>query len=611
MLSRLFGALVLAASTTVVAQDPSASYDYIVVGSGAAGAPLAANLARGGQSVLLLEAGDDQANNPNISSLANFNLATNDEKTRWDFWTKHSEDPERELKYLHMVWRKTDGGFYTGVDPPEGAKQLGIWYPRAGTLGGCAMHNAGVCALPADADWDIIVNKTGDESWSAENMRKYWVKMEKNEDLPKGTPGHGFDGWLSTTMGNTAWASENNDMRTMAQQLAEATGGNKSDIATLARKDMNSPDPNRDHDTGVFSLSAHANKQGMRTGTNTYLKATLADSAKYPLTIQLETLVTKVLLDEKAKEPTAIGVEYLEGKSLYSADPRYDPKVAGKPGRAYAKKEVILSGGAFNTPQLLKLSGIGPAEELKKFAIPVVKDLPGVGERVADNYENNLLALAAKPLNGSAGPISVMLQTPTASGKYGRNIYAWCNSFSFEGYWPGYPTEYGPAEYECAFVHMNPKSQAGSVRLRSADPRDTPDINLRFYATGADQDLTEQLDAIKTFRNAFASAPAPITPFQELHPCPNTTLSEEGGCTDAGQKEYLKLQAHSHHVTSGCAIGSDDDAMAVLDSKFRVRGVKNLRVVDGSAFPVVPGAFPVCPTMMLGEKAAEDILAGA
>lgn len=140
MLSRLFGALVLAA-TTAVAQDPSASYDYIVVGSGAAGAPLAANLARGGHSVLLLEAGDDQANNPNISSLANFNLAANDEKTRWDFWTKHSEDPERELKYLHMVWRKTDGGFYTGVDPPEGAKQLGIWYPRAGTLGGCAMHN--------------------------------------------------------------------------------------------------------------------------------------------------------------------------------------------------------------------------------------------------------------------------------------------------------------------------------------------------------------------------------------------------------------------------------------------------------------------------------------
>ncbi|KAK8862063.1 Oxygen-dependent choline dehydrogenase [Apiospora arundinis] len=608
MLPGLFGALVLAA-TAAVAQNSSASYDYIVVGSGAAGAPLAANLARGGHSVLLLEAGDDQANNPNISTLRNFNLATNDEKTRWDFWTKHSEDPERELKYLHMVWRKTDGSFYVGIDPPEGAKQLGIWYPRAGTLGGCAMHNAGVCALPADADWDIIVNKTGDKSWSAENMRKYWNKMEKNEYLPKGTPGHGFDGWLSTNTGDTAWASGSNDLKIMAQQLAEATGGNRTNIANLVQKDMNALDPNRDHDTGVFSLASHGDKQGMRTGTNTYLKATLADAAKYPLTIQLETLVTKVLFDEKAKEPTAIGVEYLEGRSLYSADPRYDPKVQGKPGRAYAKKEVILSGGAFNTPQLLKLSGIGPAAELRQFAISLVKDLPGVGERVADNYENNLLALASKPINASAGPISVMLQTPSAANNsYGRNIYAWCNSFAFEGYWPGYPNDYGANEYECAFAHMNPKSQAGYVRLRSADPRDTPEINLRFYETGADEDLTEQLDAIKTFRQAFNSAPSPLTPFTELHPCPGAANEK---CSDADQKEYLKLQSHSHHVTSGCAIGGDGDAMAVLDSQFRVRGVRRLRVVDGSAFPVVPGAFPVCPTMMLGEKAAEDILAAA
>lgn len=323
--------------------------------------------------------------------------------------------------------------------------------------------------------------------------------MEKNEYLPTGTPGHGFDGWLSTTIGDTAWATSNGDLSIMAQQLVEATGGNRTDLAALARKDMNALDPDRDQDTGVFSLASHGDKQGRRTGSNTYLKATLADSAKYPLTIQLETLVTKVLFDEKAKEPTAVGVEYMEGKSLYSADPRYDPKVRGKPGRAYAKKEVILSGGAFNTPQILKLSGVGPAAELQKFDIPLVKDLPGVGERVADNYENNLLALASKPFNTSAGPISVMLQTPSAANNsYGRNIYAWCNTFAFEGYWPGYPDDYGPTEYECAFVHMNPKSQAGSVRLRSADPRDTPEINLRFYETGADQDLTEQLEAVRS-----------------------------------------------------------------------------------------------------------------
>ncbi len=150
LLIPLFAVAAAAASNT--------TYDYLVVGSGPGGAPLACNLARAGHSVLLLEAGDDQGNNPNISNLFSFNDATNDPKTRWDFWTKHSEDPARELKFEHLTWRKTDGSFYVGLDPPAGAKQLGVWYPRAGTLGGCAMHNAGVCFLPLDDDWNIVVS---------------------------------------------------------------------------------------------------------------------------------------------------------------------------------------------------------------------------------------------------------------------------------------------------------------------------------------------------------------------------------------------------------------------------------------------------------------------
>ncbi|KAI1873599.1 hypothetical protein JX265_005221 [Neoarthrinium moseri] len=606
MLGRLAAALFLAA-TGVAAQNTTSKHDYVIVGSGPGGAPLAANLARAGHTVILLEAGDDQANNPNISIINNFNPAASDESTRWDFWAKHSEDPERELKYEHMVWRKTDGSFYIGLKPPAGATQLGIWYPRAGTLGGCAMHNAGVCALPADDDWNIIVNKTGDKSWAAENMRKYFVKMEKNQYLPAGTPGHGFDGWVATTIGDTSWTNGTNDFKAMGEQIVKVTGGDPAKLPELAAKDMNALNPNRDQDTGVFSLASHADKQGLRSGTNTYLKATLADAAKYPLTIQLDSLVTKVLFNNDAKNPTAIGVELLRGKSQYSADPRYKADAKGTVQQVFANKEVIIAGGAFNSPQILKLSGIGPADELKKFNIPLVKDLPGVGENLADNYEGYVLGLAARPLQGGgAPPVSVMLRTPSAPTK-DRNIYSWCTSFSFEGFWPGFPHNYGPAQYECAFVHMRPKSQAGYVRLRSANPRDTPDVNNRFFEHGADQDLTEMADAVKTLRQAFASAPAGIGPFDELHPCPGKNQN----CSDADIKERLKLQAHSHHPTSTCAIGAADDRMAVLDSKFRVHGVKNLRVVDASVFPIVPGAFPVCPTMMLAEKASEDILTGA
>jgi choline dehydrogenase len=154
---------------------------------------------------------------------------------------------------------------------------------------------------------------------------------------------------------------------------------------------------------------------------------------------------------------------------------------------------------------------------------------------------------------------------------------------------------------------MNPKSQAGSVRLLSANPQDIPDINFRFFEKGGDEDLQELLEAIKIFRKAYNDAGSPITPWNELHPCPGVNKQ----CTDAEQKDFIKHQAYSHHPTSTCAIGGDDDKMAVLDSKFRVRGVKNLRVVDASAFPVVPGAFPVLPTYIISEKAAEDIIAAA
>lgn len=160
------------------------------------------------------------------------------------------------------------------------------------------------------------------------------------------------------------------------------------------------------------------------------------------------------------------------------------------------------------------------------------------------------------------------------------------------------------ARIQCAMVHINPRSQAGYVRLRSNNPQLMPEVNLNLFAEGGDEDLTELLDAAKTFRKAFNSAGAPITPFNERHPCPGVNQN----CSDEEQKEFIKLQTYSHHATSTCAIGPADDPMAVLDSKFRVHGVANLRVVDASAFPKVPGAFPVCPTFMLAEKATVDIL---
>lgn len=437
-------------------------------------------------------------------------------------------------------------------------------------------------------------------------MRKYFEKLENNTYLPTGTEGHGSDGWVQISQGYGVVPAKGTDGWVLDEQIAIATGQNTSNLASLLKRDINSADPKRDESTGFFAMSGHVDPNGNRTGPNVYIKATLNDPAKYPLTLKLNNFVTKLLFSDDAQNPTVVGVEVAEGANLYRASPHSTAGATGKVSRYYANKEVIVAGGTFNTPQLLKLSGIGPKAELEKFKIKVVKDLPGVGENMADNYEGGLLSVANRDLVDMPGYAVVMMRTPTAPTER-RNIFAFCGSFSFEGFWPGYPTDYGAGEYECALVHMAPKSQAGYVRLRSADPFDTPDINFNFFATGEDEDVTEILDAVKTLRKGFQGAPGDIGPWAERHPCPGT----DRACTDDEQKALIKTQAYSHHATSTCAIGGDDDPMAVLDSNFRVRGVKNLRVVDASTFPVVPGAFPVLPTMMISEKASEVILADA
>ncbi|KAF2666624.1 alcohol oxidase [Microthyrium microscopicum] len=604
--------LILATIALCAGAQKVAEYDYVVVGSGPGGGPLACDLARAGYSTLLLEAGDDQGDNPTYANLGNFEKAGSDVLSRWDFWVKHSDDQEREHRFHKTTWQLPNGTYYIGLDPPKEAKRLGKQYPRSATLGGCAMHNAGVCSLPQDEDWNIIVNKTGDASWTAQNMRKYLAKIEKNLYAPTGSAAHGFDGWLSTTDSDLSWTkNESLPATKIMKELAKLLGHKESDATTLAKTDILGDYPNRDQISSLYSMVQHQDRAGKRSSPNNYIKATLSDPKKYPLTVQLNSLVTRVLFANGTKLPTAIGVEVMTGQSLYKADPRHKVGTKGQTSRIMAKREVIVSGGTFNTPQILKLSGIGPAEELKKFGIAIVKELPGVGENMADNYEGSIIGIGQTPAGtftpvGAPGLTTAIFKT--SSSPKNRNIYTWCGPFSFEGFWPGFPENHGPNQYECAMVHIGPKSQAGYVHLTSADPQDVPDINLNFFKNNGDQDLQEIVEGANLLRKSWQAAGSTVLPFNELHPCPGTGA---GNCTDAAQREYIRDQTYSHHATSTCAIGGENDRMAVLDNKFRVRGVRNLRVVDASAFPVVPGAFPVLPTYMISAKAAEDILAEA
>ena len=121
---------------------------------------------------------------------------------RWDFFVRNYANDTLTLQNNHLTWRRSDGSFYVGRNPPAGATLLGLYYPRGGTLGGSSAINAIGSVLPSDSDWQNIVDITGDSSWNPAHMRNIFKSIENNHYLPPGTPGHGFNGYFDTNQGN-------------------------------------------------------------------------------------------------------------------------------------------------------------------------------------------------------------------------------------------------------------------------------------------------------------------------------------------------------------------------------------------------------------------------
>ncbi|RQM06375.1 hypothetical protein DH86_00001195 [Scytalidium sp. 3C] len=614
-------------------------YEYVVVGSGAGGGPLAANLARNGHKVLLLEAGDDQGSNLNYQVPAFHFKSTEDENMSWEFFVKHYADENLAKKDSKMVWVTPEGKQYVGLNPPSGSKQKGIFYPRAGTLGGCTAHNAMITIYPHEDDWSNLADLTGDPSWEPDNMRKYFEYLERCEYLPKGSSGHGFNGWLGTSRGDLKLALGDLKVVSIINAAAAAMGHSLLDLVPekveqllgLLLRDVNSVARTRDKTEGIYQLPL-AMSQGRRNGTREFLVET---ANKYPLEIRTGCLVTRVLFDQDSGggAPKAVGVEFLEGKSLYRADPRSGSSAGGTKHRVVASREVILSGGAFNTPQLLKLSGIGPKEELEKFDIPVVRDLPGVGTNLQDRYEVPIVSkikedfpITAKCTFGKPGdpcleeweehtgpyqsnglPVGIVKKSKFADTD--PDLFIFGGPALFRGYYPGYSplTTSDHKHFTWAVLKAHTHNQSGTVMLASTDPRDTPLIDFNYFPAEETQNTERDLDAVvegvKFARRIMDDVLPVVTgPIDEESPGRKSTSSIDQ------VKEFIRSEAWGHHASCTCPIGKDGDPNAVLDSRFRVRGVSNLRVVDASVFPRIPGFFIVVPVYMMSEKATDVLL---
>jgi choline dehydrogenase len=194
-----------------------------------------------------------------------------------------------------------------------------------------------------------------------------------------------------------------------------------------------------------------------------------------------------------------------------------------------------------------------------------------------------------------------MLLPSTVSEKGDFDTFVFATVVGFTGYYPGYSVDSVTPHNRFAWAVLKgqTRNRAGYVKLRSADPLDVPDIQFNYFDEGGAEDLKAVVEGVQLGRQAFRR--------QLVHV--KEEVPGEAVQTQEQLEQYVRDNAWGHHAASTCPIGTDDDPMAVLDSKFRVRGVQGLRVVDASVFPRIPGTFIASAIYMIGEKAAQDILA--
>ncbi|MGJ8677400.1 MAG: GMC family oxidoreductase [Akkermansiaceae bacterium] len=595
--------------------NTSRNYDYIIVGSGAGGGPLAANLAREGYTVLLMEAGGKE---PNITyTVPAFNgLSTEDETCRWDYFVRHYSDQAQQER-----------------DPKFVPEKDGVLYPRAGTLGGCTAHNALITVYPADSDWNHIANLTGDPSWEAQNMRQYFKKLERCQYLP--TPvaratGHGVDGWLATEHADTSAAPMDPQLiDTIVKSLA-----NSEQTPVNLKWDPNAASVANKREQGSLIIPQATNNQA-RNGPREFV---LSVQSQFPERLFIEThaFVTRVLFGEGEESTTAIGVEYASGEHLYQADPNSGNEcslTAPEKKRVYASREVILSCGAFNTPQLLMLSGIGPKEELEPLGIEVKVDLPGVGKNLQDRYE--ITVVSEMKANWTSSAACTFTDNPESDpclaqwledrqGPYnsaGTAMSFLIKSFDikedpdlfvfglptyFQGYFPLWFSTFIDVRNQFTWANLkaHTKNTGGTVQLKTKNPFDTPEINFHYFEEGTDTEGSDLLDisaGLKFSRQLMVDSPHVV---KEVLPGAEVQTDEEIAT-------YIRNNAWGHHCSCTCPIGPDGHEMTVLNSNFQVKGTKGLRVVDASVFPKIPGTFIVLPIYMISEKAAAVIIEDA
>jgi choline dehydrogenase len=664
-------------------------FDFVIVGSGAGGAPLASRLAEYGYSVLVLEAGPDHSQEHaeacEIIEVPGLHAAsTENPKISWEYFVEHYENP-------------------TERDPKRNDAKGGIFYPRATGVGGCTIHNAMITIVGPASDWNNLAAFLNDPSWDADVMRGYFQKLEcceyhvrrdrprtfwnrwadtfwwllgRDDDPTQGR--HGFDGWLHTSTVDIRLGLNDKLLLKMLKAAVKVSVREGLDVPWLLLRrvlhgqvwselDANHFRRQNERPEGVVLIpvaiygqnTKNPADRGHRSSPARRLKS-VAAAKDSNVTIATNCLAARVVLEPDGGRFRAIGVEYLHGSNLYQGSP--NPSLAtGDRKTIHARREVILCGGAFNTPQLLMLSGIGPPAHLQERGIECLVPSPGVGQNLQDRYEVTVIskmkakfgllegATFATPQNGA--PADPILKTwrESGSGLYGSNgavlgifkrsrpeldqpdLFMFGVPLKFKGYETGY-SRVCTDEFDLftwAILKGHTHNTAGVVQLQDDDPLKVPTINFNYFnplgsnPQGADEDLEALLEGVKSVRRIAKRAGGKI--LSEYHPGIDHPESDLNAATDDEVRRFIRREAWGHHACGSCRMGRRTDPMAVTDSQFRVLGdatatssgnrrrgrIEGLRIVDASIFPKIPGYFIVSNIYMASEKAADVIHASA
>ena len=449
--------------------------------------------------------------------------------------------------------------------------------PRGHVIGGSSSINGMVYIRGHALDYDAWAKRPGLENWSYFHCLPYFKKSETR--LKGGDAYRGGSGPLFVTTATCR--------NPLYQAFIEA--GRQAGYPVTS--DMNG------HQQEGLGPMDRTTYKGRRWSTaRAYLRP--AQKRGQNLEVRAHSLVTRILFDGRK----AVGVEYARN---------------GKIETARATREIILSAGAIASPQMLQLSGIGNSEELKKFGIPVVQHLPGVGENLQDHLEAYVQYECKQPITlyGATNPLAKLKigieWILTGQGLGGTN------HFEAGGFIRSEPGVRHPdlqyhflpmaASYDGAFVakghgyqaHIGPMRPAshGYVKLASADPRRHPKILFNYMQS--EQDRKEMRAGVRLTREIMTQKA--FDPFRGLEVAPGSDVQSH-----AEIDAFVRAKAESaYHPSCSCRMGTDE--LAVCDGHGRVHGVDGLRVVDASIMPdVISGNLNV-PVIMMAEKIADDI----